>query len=108
MISEYRRNKGLIHAYLRGDPIEGFKASNVIISGLPLIIFVTLLIVELMLWIIAWVALLKYWNDLSGAGKFFALLFCLVGLGPLALIVIYVGKKEHAAAVRNSFGYRFF
>ena len=118
MINEYNKNKPLIDAYLKEHPIEHyadqpmpFDPLNPIdpsgnqpgqkeaeddatkILGLSIAVFVVILVINLILFIIALVLLMKDWKNLPSWAQVVSLICLLIGMPVITIIIVLVAKK---------------
>lgn len=97
MLFAYKNNKEIIHAYLKGDVIEGYtnKNDNKVL-GMGIAAFLGLLVLGLILWVWALYILVKYWDELEDWAKILGILSLLFGLGGpiVTIIVVYIGKMK--------------
>jgi len=119
MINEYNKNKPLIDAYLKEHPIEHyadqpmpFDPSNPFpdqpgnqpgekeldddgtkILGLSVGVFVVILVINLILFIIALVLLMKNWKNLPSWAQVVSLICLLIGMPVITIIIVLVAKK---------------
>ncbi len=123
MINEYNKNKPLIDAYLKEHPIEHYAdqpnsfpdfpdPSNPFpdqpgnqpgqkeaeddgkkILGLSIAVFVVILVINLILFIIALVLLMKDWKNLPSWAQVVSLICLLIGMPVITIIIVLVAKK---------------
>ena len=107
MLKEYYNNKELIHAYIKGDSIEGYNDDKgTTIMGLGIVMFMFVFFIVFALWIWALVVTIKYWNVLPSWAQIIAIL-SLIGMlgGPVVtLIVVYivVGSQSGSSKAKLS------
>jgi hypothetical protein len=92
MLNEYKKNKHLIDAYIKNQPIEGLNDDG-LIMGISVGLFSLLFVVSIILFIWALWATIKFWSRLNDVAKVILVISWLVGPPILPLIVVYVGKK---------------
>lgn len=94
-IVEYKNNKHIIDAYLKGESIENYNDSNTFF-GLSITLFVVILAIMLFIWTWAIWALVKYWKILPSWAKVLGVIGVIPAMpgGPiLTLIAVYIGKQ---------------
>ena len=76
LLNAYSENKDFIHAYLKKQPIEGYKddtdtvtVNNSAILGMTVEIFLIILIISISIWVFALVLLINNWNVLPDWAK---------------------------------------
>ena len=108
MIKEYNKNEPLIDAYLKKYPIAHFDPSNPYpdpsddqqlddadkqILGMSIGIFIIALVINLILFIIAIVLLIKHWKNLPNWAQVVSLICLLIGMPVITIIIVLVAKK---------------
>ena len=108
MMKLYRDNKPVIHAYLKGQSVEGFSKTkddddedNLESTGAfaafgGIAVFLVIMAINMAIWIWALIWTMKYWKVLPSWAQVLAVLGLLgfVGGGAImTLIVVYVGKQ---------------
>lgn len=104
LLSEFQKNRPLIHSYVSGKSLEGYTDDDTKILGLSIGLFLIFFIIALGIWIWALVALIHNWNNLSDTVKILAVL-ALMGIlgGPVVtLIIVYVMRNGNGKSSPNS------
>jgi hypothetical protein len=110
MLKIYRDNKNEIHAYFKGQPIEGYQYGNnndsnndikndsfAVFGGVAL--FMVFFIIIFGIWVWALVVTIKYFSILPLLAQIVAILGLITGIGPVVtLIAVYIGKEYPRAA----------
>ena len=106
MLKIYRDNRHEIHAYFKGQPIEGYHDDSnndnkndtfAVFGGVAL--FMVIFIIMFGIWVWALVVTIKYFSILPLFAQIIAILGLLTGIGPVVtLIAVYVGKEYPRAA----------
>ena len=100
ILNEWRNNKNL-HAYIKGNKIEGYKhhdessGSCSKVMGVDFRLFILLSIVVIVIWIFTVWSMWQYWEELPEWAKIVSLIFLLSPRsgGPLlALLIVYFSK----------------
>ena len=86
MINEYNKNKPLIDAYLKKYPIEQYDPSN----PFPVGIFVVALAINLILFIVALVLLIKRWKNLPTWAQVVSLISLLISMPVITIMIVLV------------------
>jgi hypothetical protein len=94
MMNEYKKNKHLIDAYIKKQPIEGLNGDKEagLVMGFSVGVFLSFFIVYLVLFVWAVWATIKFWPELSDVARVVLVISWFVGPAILPLIVVYVGK----------------
>ena len=112
VLSQFNKHKYILHAKMKGHSIEGFtddstKDSESFFTSIGGIIIIT---ISLILWILALIVTIKYFNSLPVWAQILSILG-LVGFGGpfLTLIVVYIaksmGQTKSSAMGQNNFSY---
>lgn len=111
MLKIYRDNRHEIHAYFKGQPIEGYHDDSnndnkndtfAVFGGVAL--FMVFFIIMFGIWVWALVVTIKYFSILPLFAQIIAILGLITGIGPVVtLIAVYVGK-EYPRAAESKFG----
>ena len=110
MLKIYRDNRHEIHAYFKGQPIEGYRHDSnndsnndnkndtfAVFGGVAL--FMVFFIIMFGIWVWALVVTIKYFSILPLFAQIIAILGLITGIGPVVtLIAVYVGKEYPRAA----------
>ena len=95
-ITEYKKNKINIDSYLQGNTIEHYKDSTDTMFGLSTGLFVSLFMINIIIWIWALWSLVTYWKYLPDWAKVLGV----IGVLPIVpggvimtLIVVYIGRQ---------------
>lgn len=120
MMKLYRDNKPVIHAYLKGQSVEGFSKTkddddedNLESTGAfaafgGIAVFLVIMAINMAIWIWALIWTMKYWKVLPSWAQVLAVLGLLgfVGGGAImTLIVVYIGKNSNG--IENSSKFKF-
>ena len=99
-LSEYEKNKVVIHSYLQGNTIENYTDTDTTTTamfGLGVGVFVLLLIIMIAIWAWALWSLVTYWKILPDWAKVLGI----IGILPIipggtiiTLISVYIGKQQ--------------
>ena len=85
MISEFQKNRSLIHAYVNKLPIEGLSDTTVLGMSIGLFIFVMLLYTIIFWW--ALIMAIRNWNTFSNEQKWWIVLSWIFLGGPIIPLV---------------------
>jgi hypothetical protein len=98
-MKEFRDNKPLIQAHLKGQSVEGLTNTDARIMGMGITSFLILFLIATAIWIWAIVSLIKYWSVLPDWAKIVGILSILGILGGpiVTLIVVYIAKQPKSA-----------
>jgi hypothetical protein len=99
LLNEYNKNKDVIQAYFRGQPVEGMNGSKsakdaVLVGGMTLGVFLFVFALSLGLLIWAVWATITYWSKLSETAKIFVVVSWFFMPPVLPLIIVYVAKSS--------------
>jgi hypothetical protein len=95
LLNAYKENKPLIDAYIKGQSIEGKSDSDTAILGIGLSIFFIILLINLVLFVVALVLLIKYWKFLPDWAKVLGVLGFFFPMGAvMTIVVVMIGKKN--------------
>jgi hypothetical protein len=116
MMKLYRDNKPVIHAYLKGQSVEGYKHANdndadaAVSAGAfaafgGIAVFLVLMAINMAIWIWALVWTMKYWKVLPGWAQALSIIGLLgvVGGPIMTLIVVYIGKNANGTEKVSKF-----
>lgn len=117
MMKLYRDNKPVIHAYLKGQSVEGYTdhtndddadaaaSAGAFAAFGGIAVFLVLMAISMAIWIWALVWTMKYWKVLPGWAQVLAVigLLGLVGGPIMTLIVVYIGKNANGAEKGSKF-----
>jgi|688.fasta_scaffold541253_2 hypothetical protein len=119
MMKLYRDNKPVIHAYLKGQSVEGYSHLNhtndsdadaAVSAGAfaafgGIAIFLVLMAINMAIWIWALIWTMKYWKVLPGWAQALSVIGLLgvVGGPIMTLIVVYIGKNSNGAEKISKF-----
>jgi len=93
MLNEYKKNKPLIDAYLKRQPVEGLKdGQSGLILGMEIGVFLLMMTIGLILFFWALVVSIKYWDRLSDIMKVLLIISWFIAPPILPLIIVYIGK----------------
>ena len=95
LISEFQKNRHIIHSYVSGKSLEGYDDDDDKILGLSIGLFLIIFTIAIGIWIWALVAMLQNWDYLSDVAKIVAVLALLGPLGGpvVTLIIVYLMRK---------------
>ena len=107
MMKLYRDNKPVIHAYLKGQSVEGYnhnddddhhhkkKGEFAAFGGVGM--FLVIMTISMAIWIWALIWTMKYWKILPAWAQALAIigLIGIVGGPIMTLIVVYIGKNSN-------------
>ena len=93
MLVECKKNKDLINAYLKSQPVEGLNDGQAgLILGMEVGVFLLMMVIGLVLFVWALVVSIKYWDRLSDVMKVFLIISWFIAPPILPLIIVYIGK----------------
>jgi hypothetical protein len=115
MMKLYRDNKPVIHAYLKGQSVEGYRSDSdntddaasagafAAFGGIA--VFLVLMAINMAIWIWALVWTMQYWKVLPGWAQALSVIGLLgfVGGPIMTLIVVYIGKNSNGAEKSSKF-----
>ena len=100
MIKEYYKNKDLINAYYKNDLVQRYKYRGAdnngdmdTILGLSITIFMTILFINLIIWVIAIYMLVVNWKKLQDWAKIIGVGGMIFYLPIVTIVIVLVGKK---------------
>lgn len=114
MMKLYRDNKPVIHAYLKGQSVEGYKSDSdntdaAVSTGAfaafgGIAIFLVFMAISMVIWIWALIWTMQYWKVLPGWAQALSVIGLLGFGGPImTLIVVYIGKNSNGAEKGSKF-----
>lgn len=99
MMKTFKENKHAILSEMKGDTVEGYTITTNNAGaylGMSAVMFMTVLLISLGIWIWALVVTIKYWDQIPPWAKVLALVGLLTGIGGpiLSLVAVYIGKEQ--------------
>jgi hypothetical protein len=98
MVKEYNNNREIIETYLKGHKIEGVEGGDTLsFLGMSIAIFLTMLILNLVIWIWAIVILVKRWEVVPDWARIIGIIGILpiIPFGPVfTLVTIYMSSNK--------------
>ena len=94
LIKEYFNNKEICDACMRGETIE-YSGSDSLILGMGVSMFLIILLIQIIIWIWALVALIKNWGIMPDIAKIVGVigLFPILPFGPIITLICVYGFR---------------